>query len=58
MGYEAANLIQMLQSQDLVNMAVDVEFHRKEEFVDRRVSVHSQKAEVVYTCTMYLDVML
>jgi hypothetical protein len=48
--------MQLLQSQDLVNMAGDVEFHRKEKFVDRRVTIHSQRAEeeVVRTYTVYL----
>jgi hypothetical protein len=37
-------------------MAVDVEFHRKEKFADRRMTIHSQRAEeeVVYTYTVYL----
>jgi len=40
-------------------MTVDVEFHRKEKLVDRRVSRHSQRAEVVqyipelYICGYY-----
>jgi len=45
----------VLQSQDPVNMTVDVEFHRKEKFVDRRVSRHSQRAEVVqYIPALYI----
>jgi len=36
-------------------MTVDVEFHRKEKFVDRRVSRHSQRAEVVqYIPALYI----
>jgi hypothetical protein len=34
MGCEGTEFIQLLRSQNLVNMAVDVEFHKNEEFLD------------------------